>query len=166
MRPETPRIPPSGLGSIAALAVSLTLVFAVGGIGGWVTAGSVTSWYPTLTKPPFNPPDWVFGPVWTTLYVLMAFAAWRVWRNLGTLRHRAFALYGLQLALNLLWSLLFFGAHWPGAALLDIAALLAALIATLVAFGRIDRVAGLCLVPYALWVGFAAALNASIWWLN
>ncbi len=152
--------------SLAALAVSLALVFAVAGIGGWVTAGSVSSWYPTLVKPAFNPPNWIFGPVWTTLYALMGFAAWRVWRALGTVRGHALALYGLQLALNLMWSVLFFGLHRTGWALAEIAILFASIVATGLAFRRIDAIAGLCFVPYALWVAFAALLNASIWWLN
>ena len=148
------------------LVSSLALAFAVAAIGGWVTAGSVSTWYPTLAKPGFNPPDWIFGPVWTALYALMAVAAWRVWRTLGTVRNRALVLYGAQLALNLLWSILFFGAHRIGHALIEIAILFAAIIATTIAFWRIDRPAGLCLMPYAAWVGFAALLNAAIWRLN
>lgn len=152
--------------NFARLFASLALVFAVAGIGGWVTAGSVQSWYPTLVKPGFNPPDWVFGPVWTTLYVLMGFAAWRVWSRRDTLADPALALYGVQLALNLLWSILFFGLHAPGAALIDLVLLLAAILATFGAFKRVDRLAALCLVPYIAWVGFAGVLNAAIWWLN
>jgi len=135
-------------------------------LGGWVTAGSVSSWYPTLAKPLFNPPDWVFAPVWTTLYALMALAAWRVWRKTGALKRRALALYGVQLALNLLWSILFFGLHWIGAALMEIALLLGTIAATGLAFRRIDRLAGLCFAPYAAWVAFALVLNAAIWRLN
>ena len=152
--------------SLAALAVSLALAFAVAAIGGWVTAGSVSSWYPTLVKPPFNPPDWIFGPVWTALYALMALAAWRVWRADSPGRRPALRLYGLQLGLNLLWSVLFFGLHQPGWALIEIAVLFIAIAATGRTFLQIDRIAGLCFVPYGLWVAFAAALNASIWWLN
>ena len=154
------------LPDIAGLAASLAVAFAVAGIGGWVTAGSVSSWYPTLTKPSFNPPAWIFGPVWTALYALMAIAAWRVWRKLRTVRHGALRLYGAQLALNLLWSFLFFGAHQIGWALIEIALLFAAIIATMIAFGRIDRAAGFCFAPYAAWVAFAAVLNAEIWRLN
>ena len=152
--------------SLAGLVISLGLTLAIGGIGGWVTAGSVADWYPTLARPGFNPPNWVFAPVWTTLYVLMGLAAWQVWRRLGTLRHRAFALYGGQLALNLLWSILFFGLHRIGWALVDLVALFAALVATGHAFSDIDRTAGWCFVPYALWVSYAGALNAALWWLN
>jgi tryptophan-rich sensory protein len=152
--------------SLVGLALSLTLTLGVGAISGWVTAGSVSTWYTTLVKPGFNPPDWVFGPVWTTLYVLMGLAAWRAWRARKTLRHKAFALYGTQLALNFLWSILFFGLHWIGVAMADLVALFVALVATGISFARIDRIAGWCFVPYALWVGFAGVLNASLWWLN
>lgn len=151
---------------MVGLALSLALVFSVAAIGGRVTAGSVETWYPTLAKPAFNPPDWVFAPVWTTLYALMAIAAWRVWRVADTIKQRALTLYGAQLALNLLWSVLFFGWHWIGAALIDIALLLAVIGATGFAFWRADRFAGLCLAPYAAWVAFAAVLNAAIWRLN
>jgi tryptophan-rich sensory protein len=152
--------------SLVGLAISLALTLGVGAIGGWVTTGSVSTWYAALVKPGFNPPDWVFGPVWTTLYVLMGFAAWRVWRAVKTLRHKAFALYSAQLGLNLLWSILFFGLHRIGLAMADLIALLAALLATGVSFARIDRIAGWCFVPYALWVGYAGVLNAALWWLN
>jgi tryptophan-rich sensory protein len=163
---SAPAKPAGPLGNAAALAVSLALVFAIAGIGGWVTAGSVDGWYRTLAKPSFNPPAWIFGPVWTALYVLMAVAAWRVWRQFGSVRHPALLLYALQLALNLAWSILFFGLHRPGWALADLLSLLAAVIATMILFGRIDRWAGLCFVPYAMWVAFAGLLNAMIWRLN
>lgn len=152
--------------NLLRLIASLALPLAVGAIGGLVTGGSVRDWYPTLAKPGFNPPDWVFGPVWTALYVLMGFAAWRVWIKRGTLKDTAFALYGLQLALNLLWSILFFGLHAPGIALIDLVLLLAAILATYRAFRRSDAIAAACLVPYIAWVSFAGVLNAGIWWLN
>ena len=157
---------PSPLHKITGLMLSLALAFGVAAIGGWVTAGSVSTWYPGLAKPSLNPPDWIFGPVWTALYALMAVAAWRVWWSLGTLRHRALAFYGVQLALNLLWSILFFGAHRIGWALIEIAILLAAIAATTIAFWRIDRLAGLSFTPYVAWVAFAGMLNAAIWRLN
>lgn len=157
---------PTFASRLTSLAVSLALAFAVAAIGGWVTAGSVTDWYPTLAKPAFNPPNWVFGPVWTVLYALMAVAAWRIWQATGPLRRLALGLYGVQLALNLSWSVLFFGLHRIGAALADIAILLMMILATMRLFARIDRPAGLCFVPYAAWVAFAGLLNASIWTLN
>jgi benzodiazapine receptor len=159
--------PRAGKGPASA-AVSIAIALAAGAVGALATVSSVTTWYPGLAKPAFNPPNAVFGPVWTVLYVLMALAAWRVWRATTTDRRRrqALVLYGVQLALNLAWSLIFFGLRRPDLALADIAALLAALIATTAAFWRIDRPAGLMLLPYIAWVAFASALNFEIWRLN
>ncbi len=152
---------------LAALAGFVLLCLAVAGLGGLATSSSVDTWYPTLVKPRFNPPDWIFGPVWTVLYLLMAIAAWRVWR-LPPSRPRSVALaaFGLQLALNLGWSVLFFGLQSPGAALVEIVLLLGAIAWTTRLFLRQDRVAGFLFVPYLLWVAFASVLNASIWLLN
>ena len=140
---------------------------AVAGVGGAVTALSVDDWYRELTKPPFNPPDWVFAPVWTALYLLMAIAAWRVWRYRHYPGRRpALVLFAIQLALNLLWSCLFFGLGAVGVALVEIVALWAAILATAAKFVRIDLAAGWLMAPYAGWVSFATVLNAAIWWLN
>jgi len=143
------------------------LCLAVGYAGGQVTAPAVANWYPTLAKPSFNPPDWVFAPVWTALYVLMGVAAWRVWRTSPQPgRRRALGLFLLQLALNLGWSLVFFGLQAVGVALIEIVVLLALILVTMIAFWRLDRFAGLLLLPYAVWVGFATSLNFMIWRLN
>lgn len=150
-----------------ALVVFVALCLAVAAVGGAVTATSVGTWYAALAKPSFNPPDWLFGPVWTTLYLMMAVAAWRVWRARGRVDARAaLGLWALQLALNLVWSFVFFGARMIGAALVEIVVLLVAILATLALFWRIDRVAGALLVPYAAWVGFATLLTAALWRLN
>jgi len=154
-------------GHYTGLIVFLALSLMVSVIGGLVTAGSVTTWYPTLQKLPFNPPNWIFGPVWTALYILMAIAGWRVWRlSQQSVFAPPLALYGLQLALNLLWSILFFGLHAIGWALADIVALLTAIAVTTIMFLRLDRIAGALFLPYMAWVAFAGVLNASIWWLN
>jgi tryptophan-rich sensory protein len=159
--------PRAGKGLLSA-AVSIVIALSAGAIGGFATVSSVATWYPGLNKPAFNPPNAVFGPVWTVLYVLMALAAWRVWRAPAPdgRRRQALVLYGVQLVLNLAWSLIFFGLRRPDLALADIVALLAALIATTAAFWRIDRPAGLMLLPYIAWVAFASALNFEIWRLN
>ena len=146
------------------LAFFVFACLAIGGLSGWVTSTSVASWYPTITKPPFNPPAWVFGPVWTTLYVMMAVAAWRVWRKMGW--GKPLYLFIAQLVLNSLWSFLFFGMQSPTWALIDIVPLLALILLTIATFWPIDRIAGGLLMPYAAWVSFATLLNASIWWLN
>ena len=152
---------------LAALAAFLTLCLAVGGLAGWATSTTVDGWFRTLVQPSFAPPAWLFPPVWTVLYLLMATAAWRIWRLPATpARRRALALFGVQLFLNLIWSFLFFALRSPPAGLADIAALWLAILATLLAFGRLDRVAGLLLIPYLLWVSYAAALNVATVWLN
>lgn len=152
---------------VAMLIVFVGLCLAVGALGGWVTAGSVKTWYPTIAKPWFTPPDWVFGPVWTVLYVMMGVAAWRVWsRASARARREPLALFALQLALNLAWSVVFFGAHRIGGAVVVIVTLEAAILATLIAFRRVDGLAATLLLPYALWVAFAAVLNIAVWRLN
>ena len=150
-----------------ALSAFIAACLAIGAIGGAVTSTSVGTWYQLLQKPPYNPPDWVFGPVWTVLYIAMAVAAWRVWRrlSLGDARH-ALSLFAIQLFLNLAWTILFFGFQQIGMALVEIVLLFAFIAATAVAFWRTDSVAGLLFVPYLGWVGFAALLNASLWHLN
>jgi translocator protein len=147
------------------LAAFLALCFAVAAISGAVTRASVDTWYPTLAKPAFTPPDWVFAPVWTALYATMALAAWLVWRRVGS-QGGAMYLFFAQLALNLLWSILFFGLQLVGLALIDIVVLVVLIALTTVAFWRIDRRAGLLLVPYLLWVVYATALNGAIWRMN
>jgi tryptophan-rich sensory protein len=147
------------------LAAFIAINVAVSALGGWATAGSVGTWYQALAKPAFNPPDWVFAPVWSALYLMIAIAGWRVWRRGGEVRG-ALTVYAVQLALNLSWSFVFFGARMIGPALAVIAALLVAIVANAFLFWRIDRWAGALLVPYAAWVSFAAALNAALWRLN
>jgi tryptophan-rich sensory protein len=138
-----------------------------GVIGGFATASSVGTWYADLAKPGWNPPDAVFGPVWTALYVLMGVAAWLVWRSGGWSGARvALGLFAIQLVLNTLWSLLFFGLRSPGLALVEIVILWIAIVATLVAFARFSRTASWLMAPYLVWVTFATLLNFSIWRLN
>lgn len=140
---------------------------AVGAIGGRWTAPEIPAWYRGLRKPSFNPPNWVFAPVWTTLYVLMGIAAWRVMETpVSPARTWGLALFALQLALNLAWSWIFFRRHAMGAALAEMALLWAAIAATLGAFAQVDRAAAWLLAPYLAWVSFAAALNAALWRLN
>lgn len=149
------------------LVAFLLLCFGVAGLGGYWTSASVGDWYLTLRKPSWNPPSWVFGPVWTILYAMMAVAVWIVWRHRGESgTHIALALFSVQLALNLAWSGLFFGLRNPLAGFIDIVALWLAIIATMIAFWRISTMAGVMFVPYLLWVSFAAALNLALWLMN
>ena len=152
---------------LLALAASLAATLAVSAAGGLFTQSSVGTWYQGLAKPAFNPPDWVFAPVWITLYVLMAVAAWRVWDKAPPGGARpALTLYAIQLGFNLGWTALFFGLRWVGAALVEIVVLLALILVVRRRFAAIDVWAGRLLVPYALWVAYAMALNLAIWSLN
>lgn len=150
---------------IVACAVSLAA-----GVIGTVAVGDggFQSWYAAIEKPFFTPPGWVFGPVWTILYVLMGVAAFLVWRRGLAVRAVRVALGWFlgQLVLNALWSPVFFGWHRIGLALIVIVLLWAAIVVTLYRFLRVSRVAALLLVPYLLWVSFATVLNTAIWWLN
>jgi translocator protein len=147
-----------------ALAGFLILCLAVGGGAGYFTAQSVVTWFPTLNKPFFNPPSWVFAPVWTTLYIMMAISAWLVWQKQNS--RSALILFFVQLALNFAWSLLFFAMKSPILALIDIITMWVAILATLLAFRKFSKPAGWLLAPYLAWVSFATLLNASIVWLN
>lgn len=162
-RPE-PNPASSNLRQGLALAGWLVLVFSATATAALVTKDD---WYANLAKPSWNPPSWVFGPVWTALYAMMAVAAWLVWRR-GGWKEQALplGLFVLQWLLNAIWTPLFFGMHRPDLAFYDIMLLWLALAATLGLFSRVSRTAGLLLVPYLAWVSFAAVLNFSIWRLN
>ena len=149
------------------LAAWILLCLAVGWIGASSTESGQSAWFRALEKPPWNPPTWLFAPVWTVLYVLMGIAAWLVSRHPPVPgKAQAQVLFMTQLALNFAWTFIFFGAHRIGLALLDIALLLGLIAATLIGFRRIDRRAGWLMVPYLCWVTFATALNFSIWQSN
>jgi tryptophan-rich sensory protein len=139
-----------------------------GGIGSYFTRPAISTWYVTLEKPLLTPPDWVFAPVWITLYVLMGIAVFLIWRETryGKPRQKALQLFGIQLVLNALWSFLFFGLRSPLAGLVGIIALAVCIFLTLRLFLRISYPAGILLIPYLLWVGYAAGLNFSIYILN
>jgi translocator protein len=130
----------------------------------FATMQSVVEWYPTLQKPSWTPPNWLFGPMWTLLYILMAVAAWLVWRS-GNARTALLLFFG-QLFLNIAWSFLFFGARSPVLGLLDIVMLWLAIAATIFAFSMRSRLAAFLMVPYLCWVSLATALNAAIVMLN
>ena len=153
--------------SLLVLLLWVAVCFAVSGFGAIFTDSSDASWYSTLSKPSWNPPGWVFAPVWSALYLMMAVSAWLVWKRCGfSGAAGAWRLFTLQLALNAAWSPLFFGLQNTLAGLLDIVPLWAAILATLVVFWRVSRVAGALLLPYWLWVSFAAVLNFTIWRMN
>jgi tryptophan-rich sensory protein len=122
-------------------------------------------WYASLDRPPYAPPDWVFGPVWTLLYFLMAISAWLIWRRVG-LRHPAMLAWGIQLILNASWTPIFFGLNLLGWALIQLSVLWLAIVVCVREFGRIDRTSARLLWPYLAWVSFAWVLNLGFWWLN
>jgi len=141
----------------------------VGYFSGMVTRSSITTWYPTLIKPSFNPPNWIFAPVWSMLYVMMGVAAGLVWDKIDSDKEvvkKALVLFAVQLALNALWSFLFFGLKNPMLAGLEIVILWLMIYETHLQFTKINKIAGFLLLPYLAWVSFATVLNASIWWLN
>lgn len=149
------------------LAVSIVICFAAAGIGSLLTTPSIEGWYAALQKPSWTPPGWVFGPVWTVLYLSMAIAAWLIWSRAGFSGATiALTLFAVQLVLNVCWSAIFFWAHRPGLAFAEIVLLWLLILATTVAFRRLSRAAAWLISPYLLWVTFAAVLNFGIWRLN
>jgi len=157
----------SRLVDIVALVLFVALCLGIGALGASVTATSVDTWYAGLVKPSFNPPDEVFGPVWTVLYILMGVAAWRVWRSADSDTTRGpLTLFALQLAINLGWTVVFFGLHKIASAVATIVVLDVAVLVTMLAFRAVDRVAALLMLPYVAWVAFATVLNVAIWRLN
>ncbi len=158
--------------SLGALAGFLGLAYGVAAVGGVATSESVDGWYRTIRKPSWNPPDWVFGPVWTVLYTLIGIAAWLVRRRAVTTPQQrpaarmALAAWGVQLALNLAWSLVFFGQRSIGGGLGVIACLCGAVGACVALTARVSPAAAGLLTPYLAWTTFAAAINLQVWRLN
>ncbi len=156
--------PTSKMRNGLALAGFLLVTFGAPALGAFAAPDG---WYQSLKKPAWNPPSWIFGPAWTSLYTLMAVAAWLVWKRGGFgVRRLPLSLYFIQLALNAAWSPIFFGAHRVGWALVDIIALWIAILVTLLSFFRVSKAAGVLLVPYLAWVTFATALNFTFWRMN
>ena len=160
--PSSRRLP-----SLLILAALIGLCLVIGYVGSLFTTPKIDDWYATLEKPSFNPPNWVFGPVWTTLYISMGVAAWLAWRGAGgRILSAPATLFAVQLALNLAWSIAFFGAESPSLGLAVIAPLWIVIAGTIAAFWSLSRTGALLLVPYLVWVSFAAALNFEVWRLN
>jgi translocator protein len=156
------------LHSFFKLIIAIFISELAGILGSIFTFSAIPTWYATLTKPALNPPSWIFGPVWITLYALMGIAAFLVWKK-GWDRNdvrKALSMYGFQLILNASWSIVFFGMQNPGWALVNIVALWLTIVWTMILFFKISKPAMWLLVPYILWVSFASYLNYSIWILN
>lgn len=157
----------SFLRSLVGLAVSMGVCFGAGFVGSLFTTPSIPTWYAGLVKPSWTPPAWIFGPVWSVLYGMMALALWLIWRRRGFATAAVpIALFLVQLILNVLWSLLFFGLRMPGIAFAEIVLLWLAILATLITFWRLNTSAGYLLLPYLVWTAFAGALNFALWRMN
>lgn len=151
----------------AAMVLFVLFSLAAGAIGSYFSAPAIPDWYRQLQRPSWTPPDWLFGPVWTVLYILIGLAAWLVWKKAGwRAALPALLLFGVQWMLNAAWSILFFGMGAIGAALLELLALISVIVATTIAFGRIRPAAAMLMLPYLLWCLFAAGLNYAIWRMN
>ena len=149
--------------NVAVLLLFLLATFSAAAFGALFTPGE---WYEQLAKPSWNPPSWLFGPVWTVLYAMIAVSGWLIWKRGSVSSRTALIAWGVQLALNAAWSWIFFGLHRMGAALVEILLLWVAILVTIVLFWRLRRLAAALLVPYLLWVTFAATLNWKLWQLN
>lgn len=157
------------MNKVTRILIVVVTCLAVGYFSGMVTRQAITTWYPTLIKPSFNPPNWVFAPVWTLLFAMMGIAAGLIWNQIETNRPiitKALQFFAIQLVLNALWSYLFFGLKNPMLALLEIALLWLMIYETYLKFVKINKIAGYLLLPYLAWVSFASVLNVSIFWLN
>lgn len=152
----------------APFLINLLIPLLFGVLGGMITINAVKTWYPGIQKPSFNPPNWLFGPVWSTLFIIIGISAYLIWRKREQITHfpRTAAIYFIQLILNLGWSFLFFYNHLIGAALIEIVALLVAILVNAIVFYKIDKTAGLLFIPYFLWVSFATFLTYNIFILN
>jgi translocator protein len=151
------------------IAIAVAVCLSVGYGSGLATQSSITTWFPSLNKPFFNPPNWLFAPVWTVLYVMMGVSAGLIWSKMETvpiLVKKALWVFTIQLILNALWSFLFFGMCNPFLALIEILLLWLMIVETIKVFKSIDALASKLLIPYFLWVSFAMILNGGIWWLN
>ena len=151
---------------ITKILISAFLCLALGTASSFSTIESITTWYQFLNKPSFNPPNWIFGPVWTVLYITMGVSFALVWHTPHKDRKKAMLIFGVQFALNLCWSFLFFNLQLLGVAYFEIMAMFISIIITILAFYRINKTAALLLIPYLCWVLFATILNYSIWILN
>ncbi|MFI0490819.1 TspO/MBR family protein [Flavobacterium sp.] len=157
------------MNKISKILVVVVTCLVVGYFSGMVTRSAIITWYPTLVKPSFNPPNWIFAPVWSMLYIMMGVAAGLVWNRIDFEKEvvkKALVFFAIQLALNALWSYLFFGLKNPMLAGVEVILLWLMIFETYSKFVKINKIAGYLFIPYLFWVSFASVLNISIWWLN
>lgn len=158
---------PHAMNRPTKLLLSILLPLLVGAVASYYTVSETGTWYSYLNKPFFNPPNWLFGPVWTILFVMMGIASYLIWNTASTpKRNRALTIYGIQLFFNFWWSIIFFAFHQPALALIEILFLWVAIFLTIRTFHPINKIAAWLLIPYILWVSFATILNSAIVWLN
>jgi translocator protein len=157
------------MNNILKIIISIAIPLAAGGLSGFFTTSEIPDWYQTITKPSWNPPSWIFAPVWTTLYLLMGIALYLVWKNESveaSIKRSAIILFAVQLILNFFWSLIFFKQHQIGWAFAEIITMWVFVLLTIFAFAKVNTTAAWLLVPYICWVSFASILNYTIWKLN
>lgn len=155
------------LSNLQKLVISIIATVGIGSLGGIFTISEIPNWYANLTKPSFNPPNWIFGPVWTSLYTMMGISFYLIWKQKESeLRKKAIQLFVIQFVLNFFWSIIFFSMHAIGAALIEIIVMWILILITIIQFSKLSKAAAWLLVPYIAWVSFATLLTASIWKLN
>ncbi len=156
------------MNSFIKLFISIFICMAVGGISGYLTASEIPGWYMSLNKPGFNPPNWIFAPVWTTLYILMGISFWLIWKSSAeeAVKNRAMLFFIIQLVLNFFWSIIFFSFHQLGFAMAEIVLLWIFILFSIISFYPISKAASYLLIPYICWVSFASILNFAVWRLN
>lgn len=150
------------------LIICILICLSIGGISGYITANEIPAWYSTLNKPSFNPPNWIFTPVWTLLYILMGISLWLIWKSdvSSTIKNTAIFIFAIQLILNFFWSIIFFSFHQLGFSLIEIALFWIFILLSIFKFYPISTTATYLLIPYLLWVSFASVLNFALWKLN
>ena len=150
------------------LFICIAICLAIGGVSGYFTTSEITTWYATLNKPSFNPPNWIFGPVWSILYFLMGISLWLIWKNeiSSSIKYKAIFIFAIQLILNFFWSIIFFSLHQLSFALAEIILMWFFILFSIIRFHPISKTAAYLLIPYLCWVSFATVLNFAIWRLN
>jgi benzodiazapine receptor len=153
--------------TLFSLFICLLIPLTIGGLSGFFTSSGINDWYVTLNKPSFNPPGYLFGPVWTLLYLLMGISLFIIWESpIGQIRTNALIIFTIQILLNFAWSFLFFKFRLPGLALIEIVMIWISILVMIILFSRVSKPAAYLQIPYLLWVSFATILNAAIWLLN
>ncbi len=151
---------------ILKIAISSIICLSLGAGSGISIVDDIKNWYPFILKPDWNPPNWIFGPVWTLLYLMMGISVGLVWHNSKQNKNKALGLFILQFILNMAWSAIFFNHHLIGWAFVEIMLMLLAILFTIISFYKIEKLAAYLLIPYLCWVSFASVLNGTVWYLN